>query len=176
MITSNHIEYLKQELEPEEGYPHKELYAFADKYLLWHDLLEKNKDDPGFAANPFCKWEDRYDSLVQRGTFFNNVITLQMLRYDAESEEAWKIALDLEGIREEVANFEICYCWMCPERWFSHDWRELDDPEIRSCFSFPPFSSEAEMIAWNFVRKRYKKIVEDHLPMCTFDEFVAVEL
>lgn len=174
MITSNHIEYLKQELEPEEGYPHKELYEWADKYILWHDLLEKHKDDPEFAADPYFTWEDRYGSLVQRGVFFNNLVKLESLRYDVEGEELWKIALDLEGIPEEAANFEICYCWMSPGRMFSWDWRDLDDPAKAG--STPPFSSMRESNAWDFVNERYKKIVNEHLPMCTFSEFVANKL
>lgn len=174
MITSNHIEYLKQELEPEEGYPHKELYEFADKYILWHDLLEKHKGDPEFAADPYFMWKDRYCSLAQRGVFYCNLVKLESLRYGAKSEEAWKIALDLEDIPVEVANFEICYCWMCPGRWFSWDWRDLDDPTKAS--TTPPFSSMQESNAWCFVDDQYKKIVNEHLPMCTFDEFVAIEL
>ena len=174
MITSNHIEYLKQELEPEEGYPHKELYEWADKYILWHDLLEKHKGDPEFAADPYFKWEDRYNSLVQRGVFFNNLAKLESLRYDIESEEPWKIALDLEGIPVEVANFEICYCWMNPGRWFSWDWRDLDDPAKAGYM--PPFSSMRESNAWFFVNERYKKIVNEHLPMCTFSKFIANKL
>lgn len=91
MITSNHIEYLKQELEPEEGYPHEELYEFTDKYILWRDLLEKHKGDPEFVVDPYFVWEDRYNSLAQRGMFFCNLFKLESLRYNAESEEAWKI-------------------------------------------------------------------------------------
>lgn len=174
MITSNHIEYLKQELEPEEGYPHKELYEWADKYILWHDLLEKHQGDLEFAADPYFEWKDRYNSLVQRGAFFSNLAKLESLRYYAKSEEEWKIALDLEGIPEEVANFEICYCWMNPARYFSWDWRDLDDPAKAG--TTPPFSSMQESNAWDFVSERYKKIVNEHLPMCTFDEFVAIEL
>ena len=174
MITSNHIEYLKRELEPEEGYPHKELYEWADKYILWHDLLEKHQGDPEFAADPYFVWKDRYCSLAQRGVFFSNLAKLESLRYNADGEEAWKIALDLEDIPEEVANFEICYCWMNPGRWFSWDWRDLDDPAKAG--TTPPFSSMQESNAWCFVADQYKKIVNDHLPMCTFDEFVAIEL
>lgn len=173
-ITSNYIEHLKQELEPEEGYPHKELYEFADSYILWHNLLEKYKDDPGFAADPYFKWEDRYNSLLQRGVFYNNLVKLESLRYDVESEEAWKIVLDLIDIPVEVANFEICYCWMNPGRMFSWDWRDLDDPAKAG--STPPFSSIQESNAWHFVNERYKKIVNEHLPMCTFDGFVSFEL
>ena len=174
MITSNHIEYLKHELEPEEGYPHKELYEFADKYILWHDLLEKHQGDLEFAVDPYFKWEDRYNSLVQRGVFFDNLVKLESLRYGVESEEAWKIALDLEGILEEVANFEICYCWMNPGRMFSWDWRDLDDPAKAS--SMPPFSSMQESNAWCFVDERYKKIVNEHLLMCTVEDFLTTQL
>jgi len=173
-ITSNYIEYLKQELEPDEGYPHKELYEFADKYILWHDLLEKHQDDPEFAVDPYFKWEDRYNSLVQRGVFFSNLVKLESLRYDVESEEQWKIALDLEDIPEEVANFEICYCWMYPGKLFSWDWRDLDDP--KKAPNTPPFSSIQESNAWFFVNDRYKKIVSKHLPMCTFEDFLTTQL
>ena len=173
-ITSNYIEYLKQELEPEEGYPHKELYEFADKYILWHDLLEKHRDNPEFAVDPCFEWKDRYNSLMQKGVFFNNLIKLESLRYNAKSEEEWKIILDLEDILEEIANFEICYCWMNPGRWFSWDWRDLDDPAKTSFI--PPFPSMQESNAWQFVNERYKKIVNEHLLMCTFSEFICNKL
>ena len=173
-ITSNYIEYLKQELEPEKGYPHKELYEFADKYILWYDLLEKNIDHPEFVVDPCFEWKDRYNSLVQRGVFFNNLIKLESLRYNAKNEEAWKIFLGLECIPEEIANFEICYCWMRPGRWFSWDWRDLDD-QAKTGFT-PPFPSMQESNAWQFVNERYKKIVNEHLPMSTFNKFVANKL
>lgn len=173
-ITSNHIEYLKQELEPEEGYPHKELYEFADKYILWHDLLEKHQGDPEFAVDPNFKWEDRYNSLVQRGVFFNNLVKLESLRYNAESEEPWKITLDLEDIPEYVADFEICYCWMNPGRMFSWDWRDLYDP-VKAGYT-PPFPTIKELRAWDFVDNRYKKILKEHLPICTVEDFLMTQL
>ena len=174
MITSNHIEYLKQELEPDEGYPHKELYEWADKYILWHDLLEKHKGDPEFAADPYFKWKDRYCSLAPRGVFFSNLVKLESLRYNADSEEAWKIALDLEDIPAEAANFEICYCWMNPGRLFSWDWRDLDDP-AKAGYT-PPFSSMQESNDWCFVDDQYKKIVNEHLPICTVEEFMTKKI
>lgn len=174
MILDHHIEYLKQTLETEEGYPHKELYEFADNYILWHNLLEKYKDDPGFAADPYFKWEDRYNSLMPRGVFFNNLVKLYSLRYNVKSEEAWKIALDLEDIPMEVANFEVCYCWMNPRRCFSWDWRDLDD--LAKAGFTPPFSSMQESNAWFFVNERYKKISREHLPMCTVEDFLAKKL
>ena len=161
MILDHHIKYLKQTLEPEEGYPHKELYEFADSYILWHDLLQKYKDDPAFAADPYFKWEDRYNSLMPRGVFFNNLVKLYFLRYNVKSEEAWKIALDLEDIPMEVANFEVCYCWMNPGRLFTID------------YCIVP---EREDSAWHFVDKMYKKISKEHLPMCTVEDFLVKKL
>ena len=171
-ITSNHIEYLKQELEPEEGYPHKELYEFADRYILWHDLLEKYRDNPEFAVDPCFEWKDRYNSLVQRGVFFNNLIKLQSLRYYVKSEDQWKIALDLEVIPEEIANFEICYCWMNPGRWFSYDWTLIGEDPL----STPPFPSINESNAWNFVEIMFKKISQLHLPICNVEYFMNIKL
>ena len=174
MITSNHIEYLKQELEPEEGYPYKELYEWADRYIEWHDFLEKHKDDPEFVADPFFRWKDRYNSLVQRGVFFNNLVKLESLRYDVKSEEAWKIALDLEDIPEYIADFEICYCWMNPGRCFTDDWRKLEDAKLSPYV--PPFPDIKELNAWNFVDNRYKKILKEHLPICTVEDFLMTQL
>lgn len=180
MITSNHIEYLKQELEPEEGYPHEELYAWAYKYI------ESYSASMRYASSSFVcpkyvidlmkefPWEHRYNTLVQQGTFFENIVKLESLRYDVESEELWKIALDLEGIPEKVANFEICYCWMNPGRMFSWDWRDLDDP-AKAGYT-PPFSSMRESNAWFFVNERYKKIVNKHLPICTVEEFMTKKI
>ena len=36
MITSNHIEYLKSTLEPEEGYPYQELYEWSNEFIQAH--------------------------------------------------------------------------------------------------------------------------------------------
>ena len=178
MITSNHIDYLKHTLEAEDKYSHPELYAWSEFYIKAHNVPLEYADSRRSVPEHLHRlmkdfpWHHRYNSLVQHGTFYCNIVRLAGIRRDALNEEDWKIALDLEGIPCEMANFEICYCWMCPGRWFTYDWRSLSvDPGTT-----PPFPSVKEADEWDFVDKIYQKIASSHLPMCTVDEFMAKKI
>lgn len=142
-ITDNYIEYLHSALEPDDGYPYPEMYQDSKMYLKVHDAIKQYNasnsqndilKDLGFLAE-FFPWHRRYSSMVQRGTFYNNITKLEAVRWHCNDEDQWKIKLDLEDIPVEMANFEICYCWMNPGRLFSADFRKLDK-DVRSV---PPF-------------------------------------
>lgn len=110
MITDNYIEYLQNALEPEDGYPHQELYEDASKYVLYHELQYAGM----YFADPervkTYAWEKRYSSLKQDTVFFKNICKLDDIRRSMESEDTWRVELDLQNIPYEFAHFEICYC------------------------------------------------------------------
>ena len=124
MITSNHIEYLKSTLEPEEGYPYPELYEWSDEFIRAHNApLEyfDNKIRVPIELKILMEnypWKNRYRFLVQHGTFYENIVKLEDIRWNENDEDKWRVALDLKNIPYEMANFEICYCWMTPGRFF----------------------------------------------------------
>jgi len=178
MITCNYIEYLKNSLEPDEGYPHKELYEWSNKYIEAYYVQTSYASSALNVPRDLCtlvknyKWKDRYCTLVRHGTFFDNIIKLDEIRRRINSEEDWRIELDLKNIPYEMANFEICYCWMNPGRLFSYDWRILE----KDVYSAPPFPTELEADDWIFVDKMYKKISREHLPICTVEEFMEMKI
>lgn len=53
-ICHDHIKYLKKELEPDDGYPHQELYGWNEEYL---------KSKPPNKTWKNFNWKDRYASL-----------------------------------------------------------------------------------------------------------------
>lgn len=169
-ITKNHIAYLLNELEDVGSYSHKELYEWADKII-------EAREHPEMFDGKYLKqwsWSSRYATLRQDTRFFKNLAILEDLRYDARSEEEWIINLNLRGISQKIADFEICYTWSSPGRVFSFDWRELDYKD--DIHAYPPFSSEREMNAWNFLNDRYRKISENNLPICTVEYFLELKL
>ena len=125
MITSNHIEYLKSTLEPEEGYPYQELYAWSNEFIRAHNASLAYFDSKICVPNELkmlmerYQWKNRYSHLTQDGTFFNNIIKLEDIRWYENDEDKWRVALDLKNIPYEMANFEVCYCWMSPGRFFA---------------------------------------------------------
>ena len=178
MITSNHIEYLKSTLEPEEGYPYQELYERSDEFIRAHNAPLAYFDSKIYVQNKLkilmesYPWENRYNSMVQRGTFYENIVKLEDIRLNDNTEDKWRVALDLNNIPYEMANFEVCYCWMSPGRFFCTDWRKLEE----DVHSMPPFQNAAEANAWHFVDSMYKKISREHLPICTVEEFMTVKI
>lgn len=170
-ITENHIAYILNELEAEDSYSHEELYEWSEKYIEAREHPELfDEDDPREWL-----WSSRYATLRQNTRFFKNLAFLEDMRYDARSEEEWMINLNLRGVAQKIADFEICYAWSCPGRVFSFDWRELETG-IENSYAYPPFSSEREMNAWNFLNDRYRKISENNLPICTVDFFLEIKL
>lgn len=178
MITSNHIEYLKSTLEPEEGYPYQELYAWSNEFIRAHNASLAYFDSKICVPNELkmlmerYQWKNRYSHLTQDGTFFNNIIKLEDIRWYENDEDKWRVALDLKNIPYEMANFEVCYCWMSPGRFFCTDWHKLEE----DAHSMPSFQSNAEANAWHFVDKIYKKISREHLPICTVEEFMETKI
>ena len=129
MITDNYSEYLQNALEPEDGYPHQELYEDASKYVLYHELQQAGMYFADPSRLKMYEWEKRYSSLRQDTVFYKNISKLDDIRLSMESEDTWRVELDLQNIPYEFAHFEICYCWMCPGRLFNNDWRfcNVDD-------------------------------------------------
>ena len=177
-ICHSHLEYLKSTLESEEGYSHPELYAWSDKYIDAENV--KSLYGSNVLRYPKCildliidfPWTNRYNSLVQHGAFFENIVKLEQIRWPESDEEKWRIELDLNNIPYEIANFEICYCWMDPGRCFSYDWRILKE-DVHLVLPFP---SESESNAWDFVYKMFKKISDKHLPICTVEDFLETSI
>ena len=104
MITHDHIKYLHDVLEPDDGYPYPELYAQSDNYIQAHNVPNKYADSTCnipkhliYLIKDF-QWKDRYSTLVQHGTFFENIMLLESLRYDENNEEKWRVSLDLKNI------------------------------------------------------------------------------
>ena len=178
MITSNHIEYLKSTLEPEEGYPYQELYAWSNEFIRAHNASLAYFDSKICVPNELkmlmerYQWKNRYNSMVQHGTFYENIVKLEDIRLHDNTEDKWRIALDLKNIPYEMANFEVCYCWMSPGRLFSANWCKLEE----DVHSMPSFQSDVEANAWHFVDSMYKKISREHLPICTVEEFMTVKI
>ena len=178
MITSNHSEYLKSTLEPEEGYPYPEMYEWSNEFIRAHNVPLEYADSMRCIPKDLkalmerFPWKDRYSSMVQRGTFYENTVKLEAIRWHENDEDKWRVALDLKNIPYEMANFEVCYCWMTPGKLFSNDWRKLEE----DVHSVPPFQTIAEADAWHFVDKMYKKISREHLPICTVEEFMAMKI
>ena len=178
MITNNHIEYLKSTLEPEEGYPYQELYAWSNEFIRAHNA------SLAYFDSKICvpielkilmeryQWKNRYNSMVQHGTFYENIVKLEDIRLNENDEDKWRVALDLKNIPYEMANFEVCYCWMAPGRLFSSNWRKLEE----DVHSMPSFQNAAEANAWNFVDSMYKKISREHLPICKVEEFMEMKI
>ena len=125
MITNNHIEYLKSTLEPEEGYPYSELYEWSDEFIRAHYAPLEYFDSKIRVPNELkilmerYQWKNRYNSMVQHGTFYENIVNLEDIRLHENTEDKWRVALDLKNIPYEMANFEVCYCWMSPGRFFA---------------------------------------------------------
>ena len=178
MITSNHIEYLKSTLESKEGYSYPEIYEWSNEFIRVQHILLAYADSTRCIPNDlmaFMKrypWKNRYSSIVQHGTFYENIVKLEAIRRLENNENSWRVALDLKNISYEMANFEVCYCWMTPGRWFSADWRKLEE-DVHFVLPFP---SDAEANAWYFVDKMYKKISREHLPICTVEEFMMMKI
>ena len=178
MITSNHIEYLKSTLEPEEGYPYPELYEWSDEFIRAHNAPLEYFDSKIRVLNELkilmerYQWKNRYSSMVQHGTFYENIIKLEDIRLHENIEDKWRVALDLKNIPYEMANFEICYCWMSPGRLFTVDWRKFEEDVYYS----PSFQTIKEVNAWRFVDSMYKKISREHLPICTVEEFMETKI
>jgi hypothetical protein len=175
MITDNHIEYLKQAIEPDDGYPHQWLWLNAEKYVLYNDLMLNGMyfADPDRLGSNAYAWEARYSSLRQDTVFFKNLLKCSTIRKEVHTEDEWNIGLDLQNVPIEKAIFEICYLWMNPLRVFSYDWRKLD---VFREENLPPFPSKQECNEWNFLNTMFLKIIKEHLPMCTFEEFIEKEL
>ena len=178
MITSNHIEYLKSTLEPEEGYPYPELYEWSDEFIRAHNAQLEYFDSKIRVPIELkilmerYQWKNRYNSMVQHGTFYENIVKLEDIRLHENIEDKWRVALDLKNIPYEMANFEICYCWMTPGKLFSDDWRKFEE----DMYSVPPFQTIEEVNAWRFVDSMYKKISREHLPICTVEEFMETKI
>ena len=186
MITNNHIEYLKSTLEPEEGYPYQELYEWSNKFIQAHYMSLVYSDSKKCIPKDIISliesypWKNRYNCLVQHGTFYENIIKLEDIRWNENDEDKWRVALDLKNIPYEMANFEVCYCWMSPgrycwmspERFFCTDWRKFEE----DVHSMPSFQSDVEANAWHFVDSMYKKISREHLPICTVEEFMETKI
>ena len=178
VVTDNHLEYLEEALEPKFGYPYQELYEQSQNFLYAHSISlnyagTSRRMAPTDEAFTKCfPWEDRYNTLVHHGTFYENICKLQDIRWHIADEVAWRIELDLNDIPYEMANFEICYCWMRPRRLFNADWRKIK----YDVYSVPPFTNECEANAWCFVDKMYTKIIEEHLPICMVEEFMEHRL
>lgn len=160
MITCDHILYLKNELESEDGYSHPELYEWSEIYL-------KAKDKPFFFKGSYVYYENRYSSLKQSTRFFKNLHTIDDLVYASASSEEFEILVDLNRIQREAAHFAICYNWMSPGRCFSFDWRK--EKEI-------PFPSEREMISWNIVDSVYQEISKKNLPILEASYFINTDI
>ena len=178
MITSNHIEYLKSTLEPEEGYPYPELYEWSDEFIRAHNAQLEYFDSKIRVPIELkilmerYQWKNRYNSMVQHGTFYENIVKLEDIRLHENIEDKWRVALDLKNIPYEMANFEVCYCWMSPGRLFSVDWRKFEE----DVHSMPSFQIDVEANAWYFVDSMYKKISREHLPICTVEEFMETKI
>ena len=178
MITSNHIEYLKSTLEPEEGYPYQELYEWSNEFIQAHYMSLVYFDNKRCVPKDLISfiesypWKNRYNSMVQHGTFYENIVKLEDIRMNENTEDKWRVILDLKNIPYEMANFEICYCWMTPGKLFSADWRKFGE----DMYSVPPFQTVEEVNAWRFVDSMYKKISREHLPICTVEEFMEMKI
>lgn len=178
MINNNHIEYLKSTLEPEEGYPYQELYAWSNEFIRAHNA------SLAYFDSKICvpielkilmeryQWKNRYNSMVQHGTFYENIVKLEDIRLNENDEDKWRVALDLKNIPYEMANFEVCYCWMSPGRLFTIDWRKFEEDVYYS----PQFQTIKEVNTWRFVDSMYKKISREHLPICTVEEFMEMKI
>lgn len=178
MINSNHIEYLKSTLEPEEGYPYQELYEWSNEFIQAHIIQLVYSDSKRCVPKDHISfiesypWKNRYNCLVQHGTFYENIIKLEDIRWNENDEDKWRVALDLKNIPYEMANFEVCYCWMARERFFCTNWRKLEE----DVHSMPSLFWNDEVNAWHFVDSMYKKISREHLPICTVEEFMTVKI
>ena len=178
MITSSHIEYLKSALEPEEGYPYQELYEWSDEFIQAHNAPLAYFDSKIRVPIELkilmenYPWKNRYNFMVQHGTFYENIVKLEDIRLHDNTEDKWRVALDLKNIPYEMANFEICYCWMSPGRLFTVDWRKFE----KNVYYSPQFQTVKEVNAWRFVDSMYKKISREHLPICTVEEFMETKI
>ena len=178
MITSNHIEYLKSTLEPEEGYPYPELYEWSDEFIRAHNAPLEYFDSKIRVPIELkilmerYQWKNRYNSMVQHGTFYENIVKLEDIRLHDNTEDKWRVALDLKNIPYEMANFEVCYCWMSPGRLFTVDWRKFEE----NVYYSSAFQTVKEVNAWRFVDSMYKKISREHLPICTVEEFMETKI
>ena len=86
MITKDHINYLKNTLEPDgDAYPWHELYEWDDMYLK----TKLHQED----VQESLKWKSRYSSLKQSGLFFNNICAIDDLVWFSKSLEEFKLKL-----------------------------------------------------------------------------------
>lgn len=156
MICKYHIKYLKEKMEPKNGYPYREIYEWNASYLISKEY-----------NNGVFRWENRYGALKQTTTFFKNIVKIADLIYDSKSIEEFIINIDLHNIQKEAANFCICYIYMCPTRWFSFDWRFQD------CDSHVILQSEYD--AWHIEKSLFEKIDKMNLPMFEVDDFMKLD-
>lgn len=154
LIVDNYQKYLQNELENEHEFSHSELYEL-------------------FRGMSICKrspgWKRRYDSLRQDTNFFKNIVVLHKIRARCDDENMLHIELDMMRIPQEVADFEVVYTWMRPTRWYSYDWRVL---EHGVDYPIPSYTSMKEMKSWDMLRDRFKKIIREHLPICSVNDFI----
>ena len=153
MICNDHIKYLKEKMEPENGYPYHEIYEWNETYLI----------SKKYNTNVF-RWENRYGALKQTTTFFKNILKIVDFLYNSKVVEEFMINVDLHGIQKEAMNFCICYIYMSPTRWFAYDWRfRKCDPHV---FDYD---------AWHIEKSLFEKIDKMNLPMLEVDDFMKLD-
>lgn len=157
MITQCHDKYLKDTLEPDDGYPYHELYAWSEFYIA-------NKTN---SATSF-KWKNRYDSLKQDTSFFKNIVSVHGIIWECNSVDELHMRTDILCIPAEAVNFVVCYTWNKPSRWFSFDWRLL--------LAHPVDVSLREDCAWYIVDALHKIIVDGNLPMIKVEGFLNLKI
>lgn len=155
MITSNHLEHISSGLESEEGFSHPELYVW-----IKGDHLKSSSFD-------VFRWKYRYSSLRQDTVFFKNIHKIVCLLFESKSEDEFLLKLDLLGVPREASDFIICYIWLSPCRWFSHDKRD-DSDDV-------PLMNEIEQSAWKVFSERFKLIDREHLPILEVEEFLKLK-
>lgn len=94
---------------------------------------------------------------------------MQAIRWACHDIDEWRINIDLKLIPQCIADFEICYCWMRPERWFPYDMKDqllYSELHIADCV----------VDAWHLVDDRFNEITKMHLPICSVDDFIAAKI
>ena len=158
MICIDHIKYLKDTLESDNGYSYEELYE-------WNDRFCKAKQQQDNCEEKHFPWKDRYGALKQTTAFFKNIAKIADLIYDSNSIEEFLIICDLSNISREAVNFAVCYIYMCPNRWFLHDWGAA-----------VILSSKNEAKSRHIIESLFEEIDKQHLPMLEVDDFIALKL
>lgn len=156
LIYENHIKYLQDTLESEIKFSYPELYdgPFSEDSLFGN-------------SNAM-----RYQCLNQRTPFFNNLVRLQAIRLACHDIDEWRISIDLKLIPQCIADFEICYCWMCPERWFPGNMKD----QLYQLLCSKLHIVDCEVDAWHLVDDRFNEITKMHLPICSVDDFIAAKI